>query len=127
MPYAWDEDTITEYWSFCGEVEAVEMLVFPDSGRFRGIAFVTFKSEEGFAAALGYDGEDLEGHTLKVGVGGVVWRWCGEGGGWGGGDTYLFTSAHLEMQSSLCSCGAVRLRVVFWLCRSCMGEPEACA
>jgi len=32
----------------------------------RGIAFITFTTQEGADAALACDGEQLEGHTLKV-------------------------------------------------------------
>jgi nucleolin len=77
MPYSWDSDSVCEYWSFCGEVESTDLLTFPDSGRFRGIAFVTFKSEEGYQAALACDGEELEGHTLKVGLPGGWWGGAG--------------------------------------------------
>ena len=31
-----------EYWSYCGEVADLDLMRFPDSGRFRGIAFITF-------------------------------------------------------------------------------------
>ena len=33
---------IWEYWGYCGEIEALDMMTFPDTGRFRGIAFITF-------------------------------------------------------------------------------------
>lgn len=31
-----------EYWSYCGEIESLDLMRFPDTGRFRGIAFITF-------------------------------------------------------------------------------------
>lgn len=42
------------------------MMTFPDTGNFRGIVFITFKSPEGAAEALKYDGEDCDGRTLKA-------------------------------------------------------------
>jgi len=66
MPYHYDRDALLEYWSYCGEIEALDMLTFPDSGRFRGIAFITFATVEGYHAALQCNGEQLEGQTLKV-------------------------------------------------------------
>jgi len=44
----------------------MDVLTFPDSGRFRGIAFITFKTQEGYEAALQCDGEQLDGQVLKV-------------------------------------------------------------
>lgn len=35
-------DTIREYWSFCGEIEDLDLMRFPDTGRFKGIAFITY-------------------------------------------------------------------------------------
>lgn len=66
MPYRFTEDEIREYWSYCGEVESLDAMTFPDTGRFRGIAFVTFKTEEAYQAALACDGEDCEGRRLAV-------------------------------------------------------------
>lgn len=31
-----------EYWSYCGEVADMDLMRFPDTGRFKGIAFITF-------------------------------------------------------------------------------------
>ncbi len=38
------EDDIREYWSYCGEIEEMDLMRFPDTGRFKGIAFITFKT-----------------------------------------------------------------------------------
>ena len=45
MPHEWDEETIREYWGYCGEIESLDMLVFPDTGNFNGVMFITFKTE----------------------------------------------------------------------------------
>lgn len=31
-----------EYWSYCGEIESLSLMRFPDTNRFKGIAFITF-------------------------------------------------------------------------------------
>ena len=67
MPYSYSREQVEEYWAWCGEIESLDLLTFPDSGRFRGIAFITFKSQEGYEAALACDGEQVDGQTLKVG------------------------------------------------------------
>lgn len=67
MPYHYSEEGIREYWGYCGEIESLDMMTFPDSGRFKGIVFITFASEEATAKALECNGEQLEGQTLKVG------------------------------------------------------------
>jgi nucleolin len=66
MPYTCTEDQIQEYWSYCGEIESMDALTFPDTGRFRGLVYITFTTEEGYAAALACDGEECEGKKLKV-------------------------------------------------------------
>ena len=38
------EDDIREYWTYCGEIEEMDLMRFPDTGRFKGIAFITFKT-----------------------------------------------------------------------------------
>lgn len=38
------ESDLLDYWSYCGEVESLDMMRFPDTGRFKGIAFITFKT-----------------------------------------------------------------------------------
>ena len=35
-------DAIREYWGFCGEIEDLDVMRFPDTGRFKGIAFITY-------------------------------------------------------------------------------------
>lgn len=66
MPYSYSENDVREYWEYCGAIESLDLLTFPDTGRFRGIAFVTFATEEGYAAALECNGVECDGQTLKV-------------------------------------------------------------
>ena len=36
------EQDVREFWEECGEVAEVDLMRFPDTGRFKGIAFITF-------------------------------------------------------------------------------------
>ena len=36
------EEQVRDYWSYCGEIEKLDVMRFPDTGRFKGIAFITF-------------------------------------------------------------------------------------
>lgn len=40
---AMQEEDIREYWSECGAIEDLDLMRFPDTGRFKGIAFITFE------------------------------------------------------------------------------------
>jgi len=66
MPYAYTENDVREYWEYCGSIESLDILTFPDTGRFRGIAFITFATADGFLAALECNGIECDGQTLKV-------------------------------------------------------------
>jgi nucleolin len=92
MPYTFSEAQVAEFWEYCGAIESLDLLTFPDTGRFRGIAFITFATEEGYTAALACDGEACEGQTVKV----QKCKWSakdrraalmGQQGGDGGGQT----------------------------------------
>lgn len=37
MPYSYSREQIAEYWGWCGEIESLDMLTFPDTGRFRWV------------------------------------------------------------------------------------------
>ena len=47
-------------------MEHVHCMSFPDSGKFRGIAFVTLGSEDAYAAALGMNGGYVDDCALVV-------------------------------------------------------------
>ncbi|KAL0025223.1 hypothetical protein WJX77_008650 [Trebouxia sp. C0004] len=66
MPFSYEVDAIREYWSFCGEIEDLDVMRFPDTGRFKGIAFITYVTEEGYLEALKCNGTDLDGQHLRV-------------------------------------------------------------
>lgn len=43
MPYYVTEDDIHEFFQDCGTISELDCMIFPDTGRFRGIAFITFR------------------------------------------------------------------------------------
>ncbi|MCD7457840.1 hypothetical protein HAX54_036421 [Datura stramonium] len=43
IPYYSTEDDIRSYFEGCGTITEVDCMNFPDSGKFRGIAIITFK------------------------------------------------------------------------------------
>ncbi|GER27314.1 RNA-binding (RRM/RBD/RNP motifs) family protein [Striga asiatica] len=43
IPYYSTEDDIRSYFEGCGTITCVDCMTFPDTGKFRGIAIITFK------------------------------------------------------------------------------------
>ena len=66
LPYWCGEKEIKDLLKKFGTVVSVEPLVFPDSGKFRGIAFVSMGSGRAAKRALELDGSDYEGRFLQV-------------------------------------------------------------
>eukprot|EP00891_Asterochloris_glomerata_P001917 jgi/Astpho2/1917/fgenesh1_pg.00038_%23_61_t len=66
MPFHYEEDAIREFWEECGAVEDLDLMRFPDTGRFKGIAFITFATEAGCEAALECNGTTLDEQRIKV-------------------------------------------------------------
>lgn len=46
------EEEVREYWSYCGEIESLSLMRFPDTNRFKGIAFITFATVSSTARSL---------------------------------------------------------------------------
>ena len=66
LPYSYDEEAVRGSFSQCGEIVKVHRMLFPDTGKFRGIALVTFATAEGAQAAKDWDGQEWEGRFLTV-------------------------------------------------------------
>ncbi len=61
------EDSLRELFAQQGEVEAIELVTDPDTGRSRGIAFVTMPVErDALAAIAALNDEILDGNALRV-------------------------------------------------------------
>ncbi|KAM2202430.1 hypothetical protein ACFX1R_002144 [Malus domestica] len=66
IPYYSTEDDIRSYFESCGTITEVDCLRFPDSGKFRGIAIISFKTEAAAKRALAFDGAEMGGLFLKI-------------------------------------------------------------
>merc|ERR1712217_365814 len=66
IPRTLDEDKVKEDFEECGEITNFKLLSDKETGESRGLAFVTYKNEAGFKAALAYDKDDYGGQTLRV-------------------------------------------------------------
>ncbi|KAG6491043.1 phragmoplastin interacting protein 1-like [Zingiber officinale] len=66
IPYYWSEDDIRTYFDGCGIVTDMDCMTFPESGKFRGITILTFKTEDAAKKALALDGADMDGFYLKI-------------------------------------------------------------
>ncbi|CAI9778205.1 unnamed protein product [Fraxinus pennsylvanica] len=66
IPYYSTEDDIRSYFEGCGTITEVDCLHFPESGKFRGIAIISFKTEGAAKRALAFDGSDMGGLYLKI-------------------------------------------------------------
>ncbi|XP_052205953.1 phragmoplastin interacting protein 1 [Diospyros lotus] len=66
IPYYSTEDDIRSYFESCGTIIDVDCMKFPESGKFRGIAIISFKTEAAAKRALAFDGSDMGGLFLKI-------------------------------------------------------------
>ncbi|KAK6152899.1 hypothetical protein DH2020_012538 [Rehmannia glutinosa] len=66
IPYYSTEDDIRSYFEGCGTITYIDCMTFADTGKFRGIALITFKTEAAAKRALALDGSDMGGLFLKI-------------------------------------------------------------
>lgn len=66
IPYYSSEDDIISFFQDCGTVIEMDCMTFPETGKFRGIAILTFKTEGAAKRALALDGADMGGFYLKI-------------------------------------------------------------
>ncbi|CAI0443058.1 unnamed protein product [Linum tenue] len=66
IPYYSTEDDIRSFFDSCGTITEIDCMKFPDSGKFRGIAIINFKTDAAAKRALDLDGADMGGFFLKV-------------------------------------------------------------
>ncbi|TQD93031.1 hypothetical protein C1H46_021345 [Malus baccata] len=67
IPYYSTEDDIRSYFESCGTITEVDCLRFPDSGKFRGIAIISFKlpsSPGSLSLSLRYTGIQIAGYDF---------------------------------------------------------------
>ncbi|KAL5660307.1 hypothetical protein ACJX0J_027432, partial [Zea mays] len=58
IPYYSSEDDIRSFFEACGSITMIDCMNFPESGKFRGIAILTFKTDAAAQRALAMDGAD---------------------------------------------------------------------
>lgn len=51
IPYYSTEDDIRSYFEGCGTITSIDCMTFPDTGKFRGIAIISFKVCSHFSVA----------------------------------------------------------------------------
>ena len=66
LPFRTDKNGLREAFSSCGEIDDIHLVLDRETGQSRGFGFVTFKTAEGFQAALDMNGSDLDGRPLRV-------------------------------------------------------------
>ncbi|KAI9128030.1 hypothetical protein K1719_001023 [Acacia pycnantha] len=66
IPYYSTEDDIRSYFEGCGTITEIDCMTFPETGKFRGIALINFKTEAAAKRALALDGSDMGGLFLKI-------------------------------------------------------------
>jgi len=66
LPWSCDEAILQRDFSDCGTIENLRLLTDRETGRSRGMAFITFADAAGFEAALKFNGDDYGGRTLTV-------------------------------------------------------------
>ncbi|XP_066362581.1 phragmoplastin interacting protein 1-like [Miscanthus floridulus] len=66
IPFYSSEDDIRSFFEGCGSITVIDCMTFPESGKFRGIAILTFKTDAAAQRALAMDGADMGGFYLKI-------------------------------------------------------------
>ncbi|MEK9657211.1 MAG: RNA-binding protein [bacterium] len=66
LSFSLSEEALEEEFSKCGEIEEVKLISDMQTGRSKGFAFITFKTEEGMQEACKKNGEELQGRALRV-------------------------------------------------------------
>merc|ERR1711988_730617 len=63
LPFATTEDVLRKDFAECGEIEKLNMPM-NEEGKPKGIAFIKYKSQEGFDAAIKFDNTEYGGRTI---------------------------------------------------------------
>ena len=75
VPYDAKEEEMKEFFSECGEIDGrVRLLRDRETGKCKGIGWVTFTSAEGMANAISNDGCEYGGRHLSITAGTTQWR-----------------------------------------------------
>ncbi|KAD4586069.1 hypothetical protein E3N88_23670 [Mikania micrantha] len=66
IPYYSTVDDIQSFFEACGSITEIDCLTFPETGKFNGIAMISFRTEAAAKRALALDGSDMGGLSLKI-------------------------------------------------------------
>lgn len=66
LPFTYDDQDVRKAFEDCGTIVDVHRMLFPDSGKFRGIALVQFEDAEAAEKAKAWDGTEWEGRFLVI-------------------------------------------------------------
>nr|XP_043616746.1 phragmoplastin interacting protein 1 [Erigeron canadensis] len=66
IPYYSTVDDIRSFFEGCGSITEIDCLKFPETGKFNGIAMISFRTDAAAKRALTLDGSDMGGLLLKV-------------------------------------------------------------
>lgn len=66
LPFDWTEDDLRKQFESCGDIEAVRMPTWNDSGRSKGYGFVTFADSTSVEEALKLHKTEVDGRWLNV-------------------------------------------------------------
>ncbi|KAJ1623262.1 hypothetical protein T492DRAFT_1056126 [Pavlovales sp. CCMP2436] len=66
LPFGYEDNNVRAAFAECGEITHVHCMRFPDTGKFRGIALVTFATEAAAEKAKSWDGLEWEGRFLVM-------------------------------------------------------------
>ena len=87
LPFSTSNDRLREVFAQAGGVESATVVMEQDTGRSRGFGFVEMTTaEEAAAAVKKFNGQEMDGRTLRVelakssGAGGGGYRSGGRGG-----------------------------------------------
>ncbi len=68
LPYTADEDQLRDVFAPYGEIEELALIMDRETGRPKGFAFITFKTQQAAETALEQNGKNLGGRPLKVNI-----------------------------------------------------------
>jgi RNA recognition motif-containing protein len=66
LAWATDDMRLNDAFAQYGDITEAKVIVDRETGRSRGFGFVTFASDEAADAALGMNGQELDGRTIRV-------------------------------------------------------------
>ncbi|XP_076921087.1 phragmoplastin interacting protein 1-like [Bidens hawaiensis] len=66
IPYYSTVEDIQSFFEGCGSITEIDCLKFPETGKFNGIAMISFRTEAAAKRALALDGSDMGGLSLKI-------------------------------------------------------------